>query len=337
MVVAEIRARLPAEARTESVPQGSLLGAEPSAMWFPPRLRLRPDGEGLLFTGTTGRIALHRLDGGVEEVDVERLADALPDGDHGAWLLDAGSVRHGGESVDGTGWERLLADADATYAVARRPATVVARVDPPDGSREIGPPGLDPVMDAAGRVAWVDADRCWNVLEPGEGQPRRALLAPGADGVPVGLDDAGRGYLARATGLTVIEPDGAIAWSFGAEGIVPAPDGGVIVAHDAGDALDLGDRSLPLPDVGRPVAWRLIAADDGFVVWGGEGARGPGVLATLNSAGALEHLDDPAPADARLRGWWPAAAREWQVERAGRVSLAVAGPDGVIVVRISAG
>ena len=41
---AEIRARMPAEARTESVPQGSLLDAEPSAMWFPPRLRLRLEG-----------------------------------------------------------------------------------------------------------------------------------------------------------------------------------------------------------------------------------------------------------------------------------------------------
>ena len=90
----------------------------------------------------------------------------------------------------------------------------------------------------------------------------RTSLAPGADGVPIGLDDAGRGYLARATGLTVVEPDGALAWSFGADGIVPAPDGGVIVAHDVGDALDLGDQRLPLPDVGRPVAWRLIAAGD---------------------------------------------------------------------------
>ena len=337
MVVAEIRATLPADARTESVPQGSLLGAEPSAMWLAPRLRLRPDGEGLVFSGTAGRIALHRLDGGVEMVDVERLTDALPAAGDGAWLLDAGSLRHGGESVDGAGWERLLADADATYAVARRPATVVARVDPPGASRELGPPGLDPVMDAAGRVAWVDADRCWNVLEPAQEQPLRALLGPGADGVPIGLDDAGRGYLARATGITVVEPDGALAWSFGADGIVPAPDGEVIVAHDAGDMMDLGEHRLPLPDVGRPVAWRLIAAGDSFLVWGGEGARGPGVLATLDRSGALERLDDPAPADARLRGWWPAPAREWQVERTGSANLTVAGPDGVIVVRISAG
>jgi hypothetical protein len=337
VVVAEIRATLPAEARAESVPQGSLLGTEPSAMWLAPRLRLRPDGEGLAFSGTSGRVALYRLDGSAGDVDVERLVDALPDGDGRAWLLDAGALRRDGESVDGPGWERLLADAEATYAVARRPATVVARVDPPGSSREIGPPGLDPVMDAAGRVAWVDADRCWNVLAPGEEQPSRALLGPGADGVPIGLDDAGRGYLARATGVTVVEPDGALAWSFGADGIVPAPGGGVIVAHDIGDALDLGDRHLPLPDVGRPVAWRLIAAGEGFLAWGGEGARGPGVLATLDGSGTLERLDDPAPADARLRGWWPAAAREWQVEGEGRVNLAVAGPENVIVVRISAG
>jgi hypothetical protein len=303
-------------------------------MWLAPRLRLRPDGEGLAFSGVSGHVALHRLDGSVEEVDVERLVDALPGAD-GAWLLDAGTLRHDGESVDGS-WERLLADAEATYAVARRPATVVARVDPPNGSRELGPPGLDPVMDAAGRGAWVDADRCWNVLEPGEEQPIRALLGPGADGVPIGLDDAGRGYLARATGITVVEPDGTLAWSFGADGIVPGPDG-VVVAHDVGDAMDLGDRQLPLPDVGRAVAWRLIAADEGFLVWGGEGARGPGVLATLDGSGELIGLDDPAPADARLRGWWPAAAREWQVEGSGRVNLAVAGPENVIVVRISAG
>ena len=143
VVVAEIRATLPAEARTESVPQGSLLGAEPSAMWLAPRLRLRPGGEGLVFSGTSGRITLHRLDGGIEQVEVERLTDALPAAD-GAWLLDAGSLRHGAEAVDGPGWERLLADADATYAVARRPATVVARVDPPGGSREIGPPRTRP-------------------------------------------------------------------------------------------------------------------------------------------------------------------------------------------------
>ena len=61
------------------------------------------------------------------------------------------------------------------------------------------------------------------------------------------------------------------------------------------------------------------------------------MLATLDGSGALERLDDPAPADARLRGWWPAAAREWQVEGAGSANLTVAGPDGVIVVRISAG
>ena len=100
VVVAEIRATLPAEARTESVPQGSLLGAEPSAMWLAPRLRLRPDGEGLVFSGTSGRITLHRLDGSIEQVDVERLTDALPAAD-GTWLLDAGSLRHGAES--GTG------------------------------------------------------------------------------------------------------------------------------------------------------------------------------------------------------------------------------------------
>ena len=253
-------------------------------------------------------------------MDVERLTDALPAAD-GTWLLDAGSLRHGAESVDGPGWERLLADADSMYAVARRPATVVARVDPPGGSRELGPPGLDPVMDGAGQVAWVDADRCWNVLESRPEQPGRALLGPGADGVPIGLDDAGRGYLARATGITVVEPDGSIAWSFGADGIVL--DGEVVVA--LAPAIFRTARA-PAADVGRSAGGSIAPGRFGR---GGEGARGPGVLA---GADGTALLDDPAPPDARQRGWWPAAARDWQVDGSGRVHFTLAGPDGVAVV-----
>jgi hypothetical protein len=337
MVIAELRARLP-DVREETVPSGSLLGSEPSPMWLPPRLRLRPDGDGIVIAGSM----LHRLVGdrveGATEVGA-RPADAYPASD-GVWVLDGHGLRRvpGGESVDGLAWERLLGDAAATYAVARRPATVVARIEPEGGRRELGPSGLDPVMDAAGRIAWVDAERSWNVLEPGEDGARRTPLAPGAEGVAVGLDDAGRGYLARATGLTAVEPDGSLAWSFGAEGFAPGPGGGVVTAHDAGNELDLtGDVTTPqlrLPDVGRAVAWRLIAADYGFLVWGGESTRGPGVLVTFDSDGGVERIEDPAPADARLRGWWPAAAREWQIDGSGRAHLTLAGPDGVVVVTL---
>lgn len=330
MVMIERRALLDG-VREESVPQGSLLGAAPSAMWLPPRLRVRPDGDGFVLSAT----GLHRLvgDGFDGALEVGRVDDALPDGD-GAWLLAGRSLRrvpNGAEGPEGA-WERLLGDASATYAVARRPATVVFELG--GEAREIGPGGLDPVMDAGGRIAWIDAERTWNVLAP-DGELQRTRLGPGAEGVPIGLDEAGRGYLARATGLTAIEPDGSIAWSFGADGIVPGPDGSVIAAHDVCGELALtSDIELSLPDVGRTVAWRLIAASDGFLVWGGEGARGPGVLARFDATGTLLSVEDPAPADARLRGWWPAAARDWQVDGSGRAHLTLAGPDGVLVVTI---
>jgi hypothetical protein len=317
VVVIALRAMLDG-VREESVPQGSLLGAAPSAMWLPPRLRVRPSGDGFVLAPP----GLHRLVGDrfTDVLEAGRVDDALPDGD-GAWILEGRSLRHvpPGDGPEGP-WERLLGDASKSYAVARRPKTVVAQL-PGGAARELGPGGLDPVMDSTGRIAWVDAERHWNVL--GEG---RVPLAPGAEGVPIGLDDAGRGYLARATGITVIEPDGSLAWSFGADGIVLGPDGGVLTSHDL---------EFSPPDAGRTVAWRLIAADgDALLLWGGEGARGPGVLARVDRSGAVLQLDDPAPEDARQRGWWPAAARDWQVDGAGRVHFTLAGPGGVAVVTL---
>jgi len=304
--VIERRAFLPG-LRVETAPQGSMLGPGASAHWLPPRLRLRPDGDGVLIAGTV----LHRLVGNdfTGVLEVGRADDAMADGD-GAWVLEGRALRRVPDGAGPEGaWERLLADASTTYAVERRPATVLAAL--PDGARrELGPAGLDPVVDAAGRVAWVQAGGQWVV------DGKAVALAPGAEGVPIGLDDDGRGYLARATGVTAIEPDGSIAWSFGPEGIVPGPDGSVLTAHDV---------DFTPPDVGRPVAWRLIAPD---LMWGGEGARGPGVLVRISTG----EVTDPAPS--RLEGWWPLAARDWQVDRTGGVHLTLAGPDGVHVVTI---
>ena len=111
VVVAEIRATLPAEARTESVPQGSLLGPEP-ARCGSRRGAPAPGRRGPRAPGTAG-ITLHRLDGGTEQAGC-RAPDRRAAAADGTWLLDGGSLRHGPrESVDGAGWERLLADADA--------------------------------------------------------------------------------------------------------------------------------------------------------------------------------------------------------------------------------
>ena len=98
----------------------------------------------------------------------------------------------------------------------------------------------------------------------------------------------------------------------------------VLIARVADGSLQVGERSLPLPSVGREVAWRLIAARDGeYVLWGG--ARGPAVLATLDSEGSVIDLQDPAPEDARLGGWWPAPPYEWQVDGEGRVHVVLPG------------
>ena len=117
--------------------------------------------------------------------------------------------------------------------------------------------------------------------------------------------------------------------------IVPGPSGDVVVARVADGALQVDGRSLPLPSVGREVAWRLIAARDGeYVLWGG--ARGPSVLAVLDSDGSVLDVQDPAPEDARLGGWWPAPPYEWQVDADGRVHVVLAGPGRCVVARLTA-
>ncbi len=365
VVVVELIGVLPADGpegvapAAVSLPEGSLLGSgAPSAVWVPPRLRLRPGGDGLIVAEdrARGRAALHRFAGGaIEEaivVDARWVVDAFPAYD-GTWLLvgPEGVLRRvpGGPAPPGA-WERLLGDAaGATYAVVRRPATAVARIDPEGPRRELGPPGLDPVMDADGRLAWRDAGHGWNVLAPDRDAPERTPLPPDADGVPVGLDGDGRAYLAKALTLTCVRPGSGIEWSFGAESLALAPGGGVIAANAVGDELDVTEwrdgagperRRLPLPAVpaGRRVAWRLISVTDAgqHVLWGGEGARGSGILAVVEPGGLIEELSDPAPQDARLQGWWPAPAREWQVDAAGRAHLTLAGPEGVALLRITA-
>jgi hypothetical protein len=178
-------------------------------------------------------------------------------------------------------------------------------------------------MDADGRLAWLEGSR----LHVDGADP----VDVAAGGRPVGLAN-GRAYLAHGTGLTVLEPDGSVAWRFAADGIVPHK-AGVVVARIADGALRVDGRSLALPDVGREVAWRLIAArEDEYVVWGG--SRGPAALAVLDSGGGVVRVEDPAPEDARLRGWWPAPPYEWQVDSEGRVHVVLAGPDGVVVARL---
>lgn len=311
MVVAERVAGLSGEG-VVSAPQTSVLGAPAAQMWLPPRLRLRADGGGVLIRPDE----LVPFDGSSfgEAVPRSGVVDALP-GVSELRVLDG----------DDSPWERLLGGGGATWAVARRPATVLRRLEPTEDLRELGPGGLDPVMDADGRLAWLEGSR----LHVDGADP----VDVAAGGRPIGLA-AGRAYLAHGTGLTVLEPDGSVAWRFAADGIVPGPSGDVVVAR-ASEALDVDGRSLPLPSVGREVAWRLIAARDGeYVLWGG--ARGPAVLATLDADGAVLDLQDPAPEDARLSGWWPAPPYEWQVDSEGRVHVVLAGPDGVMVARLTA-
>jgi hypothetical protein len=311
VVVAERVASLEV-AGVASAPQTSVLGAPAHAIWLPPRLRMRADGGGVLIRPDE----LVPFDGSSfgEAVPGSGVVDALPGASGELRRLEAG---------DGP-WERLLGGGGETWAVARRPATVLRRIEPSEELRELGPGGLDPVMDAEGRLAWLEGAR----LHVDGQEP----VSCEGGGRPIGLA-AGRAYLAHGAGLTVLEPDGSVAWRFAAEGIVPGPSE-VLIARVADGSLQVGERTLPLPDVGREVAWRLIAAHDGaYVLWGG--ARGPAVLATLDSEGSVIDLQDPAPEDARLGGWWPAPPYEWQVDGEGRVYVVLAGPDGVIVARLA--
>jgi hypothetical protein len=311
VVVAERVASLEV-AGVVSAPQTSVLGAPAHAMWLPPRLRMRADGGGVLIRPDE----LVPFDGSAFGDPVSRagVVDALP-GVSELCVLDAGDAP----------WERLLGGGGETWAVARRPATLLRRIEPSNSLRELGPGGLDPVMDADGRLAWLES----SLLHVDGEEPVHCE----AGGRPIGLA-GGRAYLAHGAGLTVIEPDGSVAWRFAAEGIVPRPSD-VLIAHAADGALEVDGESFSLPDVGREVAWRLIAARDGeYVLWGG--ARGPAVLATLDSGGSVVDLQDPAPEDARLGGWWPAAPYEWQVDAKGRVYVVLAGPDGCVVARLTA-
>ena len=328
MVVISRRALLEG-VREESVPQGSLLGAAPSAMWLPPRLRLRPDGDGLVLTGS----GLQRLVGdGFEGVlEAGRVDDALSDGD-GAWLLSGRALRRVPDDLSGPegAWERLLGDASATFAVARRPLTVVCALDGSPASR---PRRARPVMDGAGRIAWVDASRTWNVLSP-DGASREW--------------NSGRAPRACRSGST--QRGGISRAGDGADGDRARRLGGLELRrrrHRARAGRQRDRRARRRRRAGaderhraraprrRPL--RRVAADRRLrrlPAWGGEGASGPGVLARFDASGAFLEVSDPAPEDARLRGWWPAAARDWQVDGSGRAQLTLAGPDGVLVVTI---
>jgi hypothetical protein len=311
VVVAEPVAGLSGEG-VVSAPQTSVLGAPAAQMWLPPRLRWRADGGGVLIRPDE----LVPFDGSAfgEAIPRSGVVDALP----GASEL---CVLEGRDAP----WERLLGGGGETWRVARRPATVLQRIEPPGELRELGSGGLDPVIDADGRLAWLEGSR----LHVDGSEPVDCEAA----GRPIGLA-GGRAYLAHGAGLTVLEPDGSVAWRFASDGIVPGPSG-VVVARVADGSLEVDERSLPLPSVGREVAWRLIAAHEGeYVLWGG--ARGPAVVAVLDAGGSVLDLQDPAPEDARLRGWWPAPPYEWQVDSEGRVYVVLAGPDRCVVARLTA-
>jgi hypothetical protein len=299
-------------------PQTSAFGTPAAAMWRPPRLRLRADGGGVLIRPD----ALVPFDGSAfgEAVPRAGVLDALPAGG-GLWAIDGGGLSRDGERVEGA-WERLLGGGGATWAVVRRPRTVLQRL--PDGPpRDLGPGGLDPCVDAGGRMAWMEHGRLHvDGAEPVTAERGRAI----------GLA-RGRAYLADGKGLSVVELGGGIARRFSPDGIVPGPSGDVLTARVADGRLEVDGRRLALPRVGRDVDWRLIAARPGeYLLWGG--ARGAAVLAALDPEGAVVRLLDPAPADARLEGWWPAPPYEWQVDREGRVYIVLAGPGKCVVARI---
>ena len=254
----------------------------------------------------------------------------------------------------------LLADgAGALYLVAERPQAAVARILG-DGTLEaiadLGRPGAPPQMDEAGRLFTVGYDpetrlRSWTMLDPASGE-REVVPCDGeaseALALPVGVDRQGRAYGAAGTTLTCVD-GGRAAWRFSTCGAVPLEDGTVLSAVSAGpEALDVVGWSagaarepvrlrLPRASGGRERSWRLIGAtpDGGLLAWGADG--GAAALAVLGPDGDLRELADPAPEDARLRGWWLAAARDWRVDADGRVHLPAAGPDRVAVLRLGVG
>lgn len=254
------------------------------------------------------------------------------------------------------GFGGLLADAEGhVYLAAQRPRAAVARIED-DGAltpvADLGPPGAPVQMDAAGALYSVGFDpesrrRSWNRLDPATGERDTVLCDPDATdalATPIGVDGDGRAYGAAATDVACVDRDGSVAWRFGMDGVVPREDGTVVTATTAGpDALELvasngepvhAHLPLPRPADGRALAWRLIAAapGGGHVLWGG---GHPDALATVGADGEVRELLDPAPAHARLRGWWPAPAADWRVDAAGRVYFPVAGPDAVAVLRLT--
>ena len=117
-------------------------------MWLPPRLRMRADGGGVLirpdelvpFDGSSFG------DAGARGPVSSTRCPARP---RSCGVIDAGDAP----------WERLLGGGGETWQVARRPATVLRRIEPSEELRELGPGGLDPVMDADGRLAWLEGSR----------------------------------------------------------------------------------------------------------------------------------------------------------------------------------
>ena len=256
----------------------------------------------------------------------------------------------------------LLADgAGNVFLVAERPQAAVARIGG-DGTlepvAELGPPGAAPQMDEAGRLFTVGYDpetrrRSWNMIDPASGE-REVVPCDGeasdALALPVGVDRHGRAYGAASTTVTCVD-GGRVAWRFSSSGAVPLEDGTVlsampagpqaleVVGWNAGAARERFPLELPRVADGRELSWRLIGTtpDRGHVVWGADGGGGAGALAVLGPDGELRELADPAPDDARLRGWSLAAARDWRVDAGGRLYLPAAGPDSVAVLRLHAG
>jgi hypothetical protein len=305
-----------------------------------------PDGTVVLLEHESGRNVLRRVG---------------PDGDE-LWRRDgpAGIRTLDWDALEGSFGGLLTDGAGNAFLVAQRPRAAVARVGDEGALEplaELGPPGAPPQMDEAGRLFTVGYDaesrlRSWNTIDPASGE-REATPCDGeasdALALPIGVDRQGRAYGAAGTSVACVD-GGRVAWRFSTAGVVPLDDGTVLSAAPAGPhELEIAGWSggaaperlrLRLPDAadGRRLDWRLIATtpDRGHVLWGAAGAGGADALAVLGPDGRLRELADPAPTDARLRGWSLAAARDWRVDAAGRVHLAAAGPDAVAVLRSTA-
>jgi hypothetical protein len=291
-------------------------------------------------------------------------------------LTSAGEVvwhRSGSATADGVdlerldgGFDRLLVDRGAAaYLSAARLRGLVARIDPATGRLEPhadwGDYRGEAFMDGKGFVYYVQylpqtGLRYWVRLDPRAGEVFQ--VAAGAEltdylGRPVGVDDRARAYGVSGMGMACMAEDGSPAWIFACEGLVPGPsqelwtsisrveEGGAVVElrpWSPGSGPGEPKELVIPPGVGAtPGTWRLVDVDDGrFSVFGGETHDRPGALLVFGADGEVREVNDPAPPDVRLSGYWLQPPTTWSVALDGSVYLPVSGPDRLEVVRLSA-